>query len=293
VKQVKLKWQSKFVLLAVLPYVCAGLVVQTHWWALQAWRVAAWTLALSLTLGIGMLLLRAATPAASATGFAITASLMFSTTTLPYQPWRTALVPVVAVAMLAHLATRVGRARKEQLGVAERRGGRLPAQVAANLGMAALVSSELAVAWLGGLGWFPHIWLGTGALFAAGLAALAEAAADTVSSEIGQALGGTPRMITTLRTAAPGTDGGISLMGSVAGASAAVVIAGVGTWALHGDKLLFVASGVGGIFGLFFDSLLGATLEQRGLLNNDAVNFLSTASAAVCAVAVQFVSLHL
>ena len=34
------------------------------------------------------------------------------------------------------------------------------------------------------------------------------------------------------------------------------------------------------VFGLFFDSLLGATLERRGWLNNDAVNFLSTAGAA-------------
>jgi uncharacterized membrane protein len=42
----------------------------------------------------------------------------------------------------------------------------------------------------------------------------------------------------------------------------------------------------GGVFGLFFDSLLGATLERRDWLNNDAVNFLSTASAAVFALAV-------
>jgi uncharacterized membrane protein len=34
------------------------------------------------------------------------------------------------------------------------------------------------------------------------------------------------------------------------------------------------------VFGLLFDSLLGATLERRGWLNNDAVNFLSTGSAA-------------
>ena len=38
------------------------------------------------------------------------------------------------------------------------------------------------------------------------------------------------------------------------------------------------------VFGLLFDSLLGATLERRGWLNNDAVNFLSTAGAAVFAL---------
>jgi uncharacterized membrane protein len=42
----------------------------------------------------------------------------------------------------------------------------------------------------------------------------------------------------------------------------------------------------GGVFGLFFDSLLGATFERRGWLNNDMVNFLSTAGAAAFAFAV-------
>jgi uncharacterized membrane protein len=47
---------------------------------------------------------------------------------------------------------------------------------------------------------------------------------------------------------------------------------------------MFSVAGAGGLFGLFFDSLLGATCERRGWLNNDAVNFLSTASAAAFAL---------
>jgi uncharacterized membrane protein len=47
-----------------------------------------------------------------------------------------------------------------------------------------------------------------------------------------------------------------------------------------------------GVFGLFFDSLLGATLERRGWINNDAVNFLSTASAAIFALALLAVVPH-
>ena len=58
-------------------------------------------------------------------------------------------------------------------------------------------------------------------LFAVGLAALAEAAADTVSSEIGQVWGGQPRIIISLRLAEPGTDGAISLNGTLAGVVAA------------------------------------------------------------------------
>jgi uncharacterized protein (TIGR00297 family) len=121
-------------------------------------------------------------------------------------------------------------------------------------------------------------------LFAPGLAALAEAAADTVSSEVGQALGGRPRMITTLRRVEPGTDGALSLVGTLAGLAAGSFVAAVGAWALGGGGVIFYTSAAGGVFGLFFDSLLGATLERRGWLNNDAVNFLSTASAAVSAL---------
>jgi uncharacterized membrane protein len=49
---------------------------------------------------------------------------------------------------------------------------------------------------------------------------------------------------------------------------------------------MFCISSSGGVFGLAFDSLLGATLERRGWLNNDAVNFLSTGSAAAFALGV-------
>jgi len=117
------------------------------------------------------------------------------------------------------------------------------------------------------------------------LAALAEAAADTVSSEIGQVLGGRPRMITTLRAVEPGTDGAVSAAGTLAGLAAAAIVAGAGTWAMRGDWTLFKLSCAGAVFGLFFDSLLGATFERVGWLNNDAVNFLSTASASGIALA--------
>jgi uncharacterized membrane protein len=44
-----------------------------------------------------------------------------------------------------------------------------------------------------------------------------------------------------------------------------------------------IASGSGAVAGLFVDSLLGATAERIGWLNNDAVNFLSTLAASLIA----------
>jgi uncharacterized protein (TIGR00297 family) len=277
-------WQSKLVLLLVLPFAAASLVLQGHFFAENLQQVAFWTFGLSLVFGAVVLQLRAATPAAAFTGAVLTANLIF---------WRTALVPVLVLFLLTFLATRLGREQKDRLETAERRQGRTAAQVAANLGFAAIALSELVQSYLVDSGWFPRATQSPTLLFAVGLAALAEAAADTVSSEIGQVLGGQPRMITTLRRVEAGTDGGISLVGTLAGAAAALLVAIAGTLALGGDWRMFWVSCGGGVFGLFFDSLLGATLERRGWLNNDAVNFISTASAAAFALVLMTALIHL
>lgn len=279
-----LAWQSKLVLLLVLPFAGANVFLAAEGWRTQLPAIATWTLGLSLLLGLITWRLRAATPAAAATGATITASLMFSTVIYPYAPERTALIPVLGVSLLAFAATRIGRRKKERLGTAEARRGRNAHQIAANLGFAALIALPPAESWLLNRPWPARISLAPALLFAPMLAALAEAAADTVSSEIGQVFGGKPRMITTLRAAEPGRDGAISVAGTLAGVLGAAAIAGIGAAALRGDRYLFVVSGTGAVFGLFFDSLLGATLEEWGWLNNDLVNFLSTASAAAFAL---------
>ena len=278
-------WQSKTVLLLVLPFVGADLVLEAHWWATQMPSVAIWTLSLSVLLGLVAFKLRSATPGAAATGAAITASLMFATVSFPYLPWRTALIPVLVLLVMTSLATRVGQKHKESLGTAESKRGREASQVAANLGIAAIVSSAFVQSWMIDNGLTLDRSAATGLVFVLGLAALAEAAADTISSELGQVLSGHPRMITTFRKAEPGTDGAISVGGTLAGIVAAGLVAASGAWALHGGWRVFAVSWAAGIFGLFFDSILGATAEQRGWINNDVVNFLSTASAAGVALA--------
>lgn len=285
-----LAWQSKLVLLVVLPFVGANVFLECQWWLARSPGVVIWTIGLSTVLGLVTWKMRAATPAAAAAGAAITASLIFATVTGPYEPWRTALTPILAVSALAFGATRVGRGKKERFGTAEARSGRSASQVAANLGLAALVTMPPVQNWLVDRGDIPSIM--APALFVLGLAALAEAAADTVSSEIGQVLGGRPRLLTTLRAVATGTDGAVSILGTLSGVVAASLVAGAGTWALHGDRSLFLVSWASAVFGLLFDSLLGATLEAWGWLNNDLVNFLSTASASGFALAMLAVLPH-
>jgi uncharacterized protein (TIGR00297 family) len=292
VARIKLIWQSKLVLLMVLPFAGASVVLLAHWWAVNSWPVTVWALGLSLLLGLVVLYLRAATPGGAFAGTAITASLIFSTTTFTpggafsYAPWRSALMPVLVVFVLTAVATQLGREQKLRLGTAERRQGRSASQIAANLGIAAVVSSDVVQSWFIDSNWFSRASLAPMPTFAPMLAALAEAAADTVSSEIGQVIGGRPRMITTLRSVEPGTDGGVSLIGTLVGVAAAVIVAAAGALALGGGAAIFWISCAGAVFGLFFDSLLGATLERRGWLNNDAVNFLSTASAAAFALGI-------
>ncbi len=282
----KLQWQSKTILLLVFPFVGADVVLETHWWLTQMPTVAIWTLSLSILLGLVAFKVRSATAGAALAGTAIAASLMFATVSFPYVPWKTGLVPLLVLLVLTSLSTRLGRKRKESLGTAESKRGREASQVAANLGVAAIVSNALVQSWIIERGWLFTRGGAPSLVFAVGLAALAEAAADTVSSELGQVLSGAPRMITTLRKAEPGTDGAISVGGTFVGIVAAGMVAAAGAWALNGGWQMLALSWSAGVFGLLFDSLLGATAEQRGWINNDAVNFLSTMSAAGFALGV-------
>jgi uncharacterized protein (TIGR00297 family) len=170
-----------------------------------------------------------------------------------------ALLIVFAVTLAA---TRVGYARKQQLRTAEPAGGRTAAQAMANLGIAALVVA------IAGAGW-PVL----------ALAAMAEAAGDTSSSEIGMAFPGKTLLVTNFKSVPAGTDGGISLFGTIAAlagaASVAVAAVATGLVPVHAIARIILA----GFFGTVIDSLLGAVFERRGLLDNDLVNLLSTAAA--------------
>ncbi len=113
------------------------------------------------------------------------------------------------------------------------------------------------------------------------VASLAEAAADTVASEMGPLSRGPVFLLVSGAKVAPRTSGGVSVAGTLAGIAAAAVMA-VLALALRMISLDQVPGVVlAAATGSAIDSLLGGTLEKRGWLNNDAVNFLGTLSAGL------------
>jgi uncharacterized protein (TIGR00297 family) len=238
---------------------------------------------LSLTFGVLAWVLRAATPAAAVLGSLI--CLLLSTSVPRYgdSPAHSGLIPLVLLFALTFAATRLGRAQKKILGLAEPAHGRNAAQVIANLGVAGMIAA---------IATWPALTLLTSASTSGRpalwptllVAALAEATADTLSSEIGQAFGGTPWLITRMRRVAPGTDGGVSLVGTMAGLAGAALISLAGMAALRLHPAGAIIAFVGGASGLLFDSFLGATVERRGWLGNDLVNFASTLFSVLVAL---------
>jgi uncharacterized protein (TIGR00297 family) len=117
----------------------------------------------------------------------------------------------------------------------------------------------------------------------AAAASLSEAAADTVSSEVGQASNEEAYLITNWEKVPAGNDGAVSPQGTLAGMAAATIVSlicvvgGLLPWKWLGISVMAA------VLGMIADSYLGASLQRRGMLNNDSVNFLSTLLSAVAA----------
>jgi uncharacterized protein (TIGR00297 family) len=191
-------------------------------------------------------------------------------------------LPLLTVFLLTVITTRWGYRRKQRLGVAERKRGRTASQIGANLGAATLCALPLI--------WFPEL---SELLLVGAMAGLAEAAADTVSSELGQATARSAYMITDFRDVPVGTNGAISVEGTLAGCVAATIVSwvsaasGVVDW--HWTPVIAFA----GIGGMFLDSIVGATWETAGKLGNDSVNFLCNVFAADAALIVALIMARL
>jgi uncharacterized protein (TIGR00297 family) len=223
---------------------------------------------LALAVNVGFAFIAYAFKAASPSG-AICGFLLGTAIYLGYG-YKSFLL-LFAFVLLGSVATRLGLEKKAARGVAERRGGaRSWREASANL-MAAALFAILVIT--------THH---EAAFLLAMVAALAEATGDTVSSEIGQWISSRVYLITTFQRVPAGEDGGISLAGTAAGFAASAFIVGLGVglklcgpYRFAGPAIAFAAAAMGNLF----DSVLGATLQRRGLVTNGMVNFAGTSVA--------------
>ncbi len=189
----------------------------------------------------------------------------------------TGWLSVVLYLGLGSAVTKLGFSDKQRRGLAEARGGcRSPL----NVWGSAATGASLALLIAAGLE--PKPWL-----LAAFAASFVVKLADTFGSEIGKRWGRTPRLITTLRRVDPGTEGAISMEGTLASAVGSLLMAVV-MWALallpSLSWMWLVA--VVGLVATLAESVLGAVAQTRlSWMSNELVNALQTSFAAVLMVA--------
>jgi uncharacterized protein (TIGR00297 family) len=186
------------------------------------------------------------------------------------------LLLMIAFFVLGSAVTRLGYSVKAARGIAQERSGArgwrnawanggVPAALAVLAGMAPAGPRDvLAIAYA---------------------AAVATAAADTCSSEVGKAYGRRTFVITTLRPVAPGTEGAVSLEGTLGGLLGALAVGATGVLTgLFGWPAALLVAGAG-LLGSLAESVLGTVAERRGWMGNDLLNAANTAIGALAAVA--------
>lgn len=199
-------------------------------------------------------------------------------------------VVVMFYFLVGSAVTKIGIAQKEAEGIAEKRSG---ARGPENVWGSALVAALCAVGVLMSQLFFTEaiatpviislLLLGYVASFSTKLA-------DTCASEIGKAYGQRTFLITNLKPVPRGTEGAVSLEGTLAGIVAAIAIAVLG-WAVGLISPLGIGICVVAAFiATNLESVIGATLQnQFAWLTNELVNIINTFIGAVVAVAIALV----
>ncbi len=173
--------------------------------------------------------------------------------------------------VIGSAVSKFGYRKKQAFGAAQEAGGRRGSKhAAANcaagvlLGLASLVHPAASSLFLIGF-----------------VAAFATAIADTTSSELGSLYGKSPILLTTFKSVAPGTEGAVSIEGTLIGIAFAALLAmsGWGLGLIPRESIIVVTAG--GFIGMSFESYLGAATKG---LDNELLNFLNTVVGATAAI---------
>ncbi len=256
-------------LLYALAHMDPSLLVHQSAWA----RALPWAMAFNTLIALAAWRARAVQPSGMVAGWII------GTIVFAFGGWQSFVILLLFFA-LGTAATRVGYESKKARRLAQEDEGRRGARHAvANCGLPAFLAFLAAAT--------PAPQLVRVAL----VAALATAVFDTVSSEIGQVYGRRPFLVTTLRPVPAGTEGAVSVEGTLAGLAASAVLAlaalalglmgGLG-WA--GSAVVVAAAFTGGMV----ESYLGASplfSQAAAAVDNEALNFANTLVGALTALA--------
>ncbi|HEX8617354.1 MAG TPA: DUF92 domain-containing protein, partial [Thermoanaerobaculia bacterium] len=196
-------------------------------------------------------------------------------------------VALLAFFVIGTTTTKLGYARKAKAGLAQEGGGRRGFSHAfSNVGVAAICAiavSRVARSTHGATE------LELVPLFM-GIAALATAAADTTASEIGQWIGRRAFLPLTLRRVPVGTEGAISVEGTLAGLAGGFAVALAGTLAVDRMFAELVAFDwntvavltLSAFAGSYLESILGSwNRKQVRPIPNGVLNFFNTAAGAI------------
>ncbi len=171
--------------------------------------------------------------------------------------------------------TRVGMAEKMAAGIAEKREGKRGPE---NVWGSALIATMCAIASV----IFPEYR----SLFLIGyVASFATKLSDTCASEIGKVYGKRTFLITTFQPVPRGTEGAVSLEGTLAGIIASVVIA-ILAWSINMiDGVAIVICILAAFIATNLESVIGATLQEKfNWLTNEIVNIINTLIGALFAI---------
>ncbi|AEA47039.1 TIGR00297 family protein [Archaeoglobus veneficus] len=170
--------------------------------------------------------------------------------------------------MLGSASTKYRYTLKLQRGIAEPAGGAR--------GYANVFSNSLAPLFFA----INYGFYGFDAFSIAFVASVATALGDTMASEVGKTAERV-YLITNFRRVQPGVSGGVSVKGEMAAFAGCAIVSAIalasGIVGLKGATIALFA----GFVGVHVDSILGATLEEKGLLTNAGVNFFATLSAGL------------
>jgi len=205
------------------------------------------------------------------------------------------LLLLLSFVLIGYISTKFEIDKKREIGVSENRNGRRRIENVIANGIVPV--SVVVLGWVY-LSFLNHhyqtglheIRFNYNIFIGAYIGSIATATSDTVASELGS-LDSETRLITNIRRkVSPGTDGGISFVGEIGSLIGGLII-GLVAFAIFNDEFLLVVAPISGFIGCHVDSLLGATLERRDIINNEYVNLFSTLVGAISGGLLIFLSI--